>query len=93
MFIHYLELIPVFIPLEAVGQRRSVKKVFLEISQNSQENTCARVSFSIKLPQACNFIKKETLAQVLFCEFREISRNTCSHRALPVAASDSSHDF
>ena len=25
------------------------KKVFLEISQNSQENTCARVSFSIKL--------------------------------------------
>ena len=25
------------------------KKVFLEISQNSQENTCARVSFLIKL--------------------------------------------
>ena len=25
------------------------KKVFLDISQNSQENTCARVSFSIKL--------------------------------------------
>ena len=30
-------------------QRCSVKKVFLEISQNSQENTCARVSFLIKL--------------------------------------------
>ena len=27
----------------------SCKKVFLEISQNSQENTCARVSFLIKL--------------------------------------------
>ena len=27
------------------NQRCSVKKVFLEISQNSQENTCARVSF------------------------------------------------
>ena len=27
----------------------SVKKVFLEISQNSQENTCARVSFLMKL--------------------------------------------
>ena len=27
----------------------SVKKVFLEISQNSQENTCASVSFLIKL--------------------------------------------
>ena len=33
-------------------QRCSVKKVFLEISQNSQENTCARVYFLIKL-QAC----------------------------------------
>ena len=31
--------------IEAVVQRCSVKKVFLEISQNSQENTCARVSF------------------------------------------------
>ena len=27
------------------------KKLFLEISQNSQENTCARVSFLIKLQQ------------------------------------------
>ena len=34
---------------EAVVQRCSVKKVFLEISQNSRENTCARVSFLIKL--------------------------------------------
>ena len=30
---------------EAVAQRSSVKKVFLEISQNSQENTCTRVIF------------------------------------------------
>ena len=28
----------------------SVKKVFLEISQNPQENPCARVSYLIKLP-------------------------------------------
>ena len=28
---------------EAVVRRRFLKKVFLEISQNSQENTCARV--------------------------------------------------
>ena len=34
---------------EAAFQRCSVKKVFLEISQNSQENTCARVSFLIQL--------------------------------------------
>ena len=32
-----------------VAQSCSVKKLFLEISQNSQENTCARVSFLIKL--------------------------------------------
>ena len=35
--------------LEAVVCRCSVKKVFLEISQNLQENTYARVSFLIKL--------------------------------------------
>ena len=35
------------------------EKVFLEISQNSQENICARVSFLIKLQaEACNPIKK-----------------------------------
>ena len=53
------------------------KKVFLEISQNPQGNTCARVSFLIKL-QASRFIKKETMAQVLSCKFREISKNTFS---------------
>ena len=58
--------------------------MFLEISQNSQENTCVRVSFLKKL-QA--FIKKETLAQVFSCEFCKISKNTFSHRTPPVAAS------
>ena len=38
-----------YFEIEAVAQTCSVKKVFLEISQNSQENTCARVSFLIKL--------------------------------------------
>ena len=28
------------------------------------------------LPEACNFIKKETLAQVFSCQFCEISKNT-----------------
>ena len=35
--------------IEAVVQRCSVKKVFLESSQNSQESTGAKVSFLIKL--------------------------------------------
>ena len=34
---------------KAVVRMCSVKTVFLEISQNSQENTCARDSFLIKL--------------------------------------------
>ena len=34
---------------EAVAWRCSVKRVFLEFLQNSQENTCVRVSFSIML--------------------------------------------
>ena len=33
---------------EAVVQRCSVKKLFLEISQSSQDNNCARVIFLIK---------------------------------------------
>ena len=34
---------------EAMARRCSVKKMFLEISQNSQENACARVSFLNKV--------------------------------------------
>ena len=39
------------------------KKMFLEISQNLQENAYVRVSFFI------NFIKKEVLEQVFSYEF------------------------
>ena len=35
--------------MEAVPKRCSVKKVFLKILQNSQENTCDRVSFFNKV--------------------------------------------
>ena len=34
---------------KAVAQTCSVKKVFLEISQNSQDNSGARVSFFLQL--------------------------------------------
>ena len=74
---------------KAVVRRCSVKKVFLEISQNLQENTCARVYFLIKLQaSACNFINKETLEQVFSCESCEISKNPFSYRTPLVAASD-----
>ena len=68
---------------EAVAWRFSVKKVFLEILQNSQESNCARVL----LPLACNFINKETLAQVFSNEFCEISKNTFYYRTHRVATS------
>ena len=73
---------------ETVAQRYSVKKMFLEISQNSQQNTCARVSLSKLQAEACNFIKKETLAQVFSSEFCEVSKNTFSYGTPLVAASE-----
>ena len=55
-------------------KRCFVKKVFLEISQNSQENISAR-DFLIKLQAlACNFIKKESVALMFFCEFCQFIR-------------------
>ena len=78
---------------EAVARTWSVKKVFLEISQNSQENTCVRVSFLIMLQASvCNFIKNETLVQVLSCEFCEISKNTFCHSTPLVVASEKIKD-
>ena len=40
---------------EESQRRSSVKQVFLEISQNSQENTCARVPFLIIFQVSRNF--------------------------------------
>ena len=50
---------------ESLAMRYSGKKGLLKISQNSQENICARVSFLVKL-QAKTV---KTLILVLFCEF------------------------
>ena len=65
------------------------KMVSLEFSQNLQENTSTRVSSLTKLQaEACNFIKKETLAQVFSCEFCEISINSYSTEYLWMNASE-----
>ena len=62
---------------EVVAQMCSVKKVVSKISQNSQKRTSAKVSFLIILQAAaCNFIKKETLAQVFSCEYCKIIMST-----------------
>ena len=67
----------------------SVRKLFLEISQNSQENTCVGVSFLMKSyrPEACKFVKKETPTQVLSFEFCEVFKNTFFCKTPLVAAS------
>ena len=44
-----------FLLLEAVARKWSVKKVFSEISQNSQKNICVRASFLIELQASDNF--------------------------------------
>ena len=66
---HYKWLCTYTIFAEAAARGVLWKKVFLEISQNSQENTCVKVSFLIKLQAS------EIRAQVFYCEFCEISKN------------------
>ena len=46
---------------EAATRGALWKKVFLEISQNSQENTCARVFFSIKM-QVWGFLASQSVS-------------------------------
>ena len=43
----------------------------------------------MKNPEACNFIKKESLAQVFSCEFCKISKNTFFAEHLSTTASRS----
>ena len=60
---------------EAVAQRCSLKKVFLEIFQNSQENTCLFFNKVANSGLQLN-IKKQTLPLVFSCEFCGICKNT-----------------
>ena len=87
---YFLEICRRISELEAAIQRCSVKNVFLEISQNSQENTFFNKVAGLRP------IKTETLAEVFSCEFREISKNAFFHRTPLVAASgelDSTNQF
>ena len=64
------------------------KKGVLKISQNSQENTCTRVSFLIKLQASATLLKKEILAKMFFSvNFAKTFQNTFFKRIPSVAAS------
>ena len=58
------------------------KDVLRNFAKSTGKHQCQSLFF-----QACNFIKKETLAQVFSCEFCEISKNTFFQRTPLVAAS------
>ena len=62
--------------------------MFLEILENWQENTCARVSVLVNLQDlALNFMRKETLAQLFSFEFCNIFKNTVFIENLQATAS------
>ena len=54
---------------EGVTPRKSVKKLLLKISQNSQGNTCVGVSFLRNLLDACEF--SEILKSSFFTDYLE----------------------
>ena len=54
-----------------------IKRLLLKIWQSSQENTCAGVSFFLKLQATTwNFIKKEILTQVIPMQLCKKFKNT-----------------
>ena len=72
---------------ETVARRCSVRKgVLRNFVKFTAKHLCQSLFFNKFTGQACNFIKKETLAQVFSCEFSEISKNNFSYRT-PLAAS------
>ena len=64
--------------------RCSVKKgVLRNFTKFTGKHLCQRFFFSKVAGQACNFITKESLVQVLSCEFCKISKNSFFNRTPP----------
>ena len=72
---NFLFTFPFLLLPEEAARRYFSKKVFLNVLQYSQENTCVGVSFQKQIP-----------TQVLSCEYCEIFKNTLFYRTPPVAA-------
>ena len=88
-------------PLSGVSEpavrSSSTKEVFLNNSQNSQENTMLELLFKntlfyrtspVAAPESfsfpgCNFIIKETTAKIFFCEFCKICKDIFSFDKTP----------
>ena len=52
------------------------KGVLRNFTKFTEKHLCESLFFNTVAGLACNFIKKDTLAQVFLCKFCEISRNT-----------------
>ena len=87
---YFLVCLLLFEPIVSVGLRYSNLTFALQTFSNLEVFTlgCSakKSLFLIKL-LACNFIEKESLAQLFPCEFCEISNNNFPYRTPPVAAS------
>ena len=78
MYVKMTFLLMLNLTTEAVVQRCSLKKgVLRNFTKFTGRYLCQSLFFSKVAdlsPESCNFIKKETLAQVFSCEFCEISK-------------------
>ena len=66
------------------------KDVLRNFIKFSGKHLCQSLFFR---PEACNFIKKEPLALVFFCEFCEISKNTFFTEHVWTGASERGNTF
>ena len=64
------------------------KGVLRHFAKFTGKQLCQSLFFNKAADQACNFIKKETLAQVFSSQFCKISKSTFSYRSLPLTASE-----
>ena len=69
---------------------KTAKEIYHISWEATQLNLFIEAATRGVLPEACNFIKKETLTQVLSCEFCAISKNTFFYKTPLVAACDAS---
>ena len=77
-----------FVKFRISHQRCSVRKsVLRNFTKFTGKHLCQSLFFNKVTGLACNFIQKETLAQVLFCEFCEISKSAFLTEHVRVTAS------
>ena len=62
--------------------------VLRNFSKFTGKHLCQSLFFNKVAGQACDFIKKETLAKLFSCEFCEVSKSTFFTEHLPVTASN-----